>query len=414
VPFPVESGPEPFILDEDIFRNPHQLGALLRAETPVRRVTTPRGLGGWLLTRYEDCRAALNDPRLLKDAERTTRILGESLGASSPYLHPAMRALETHMLNSDPPDHTRLRKLVGKAFTPRTVARLRPRIEAITDDLLDRMAGDEVVDLIEAFALPLPMTVICELLGIDEADRPSFRRWVHTVVAADPGEALVPAAEEAIAFIDLLIDRKRAEPTDDLLSELVAVTDEGDRLSRAELVSMAMLLVTAGHDTTVNLIGNGTLALLRAPGQLAALRKDPGLLPGAVEELLRYDGSVHIATYRFTSEPYEVSGVVIPEGELIMVSLLAANRDAERFEEPGRLDIERKAAGHLAFGHGIHHCLGAPLARLEAQIAIGRLVTRFGGLRLATDPAKLTWRASTLIRGLDTLPVRPDPVPGRG
>jgi cytochrome P450 len=398
---------EPLVLGDEIFSDPHRLGALLRDEAPVRHITNPRGISGWLLTRYEDCRAALNDPRLLKDAERTTEVLGKSLGADSPYLHPAMRALDTHMLNSDPPDHTRLRKLVGKAFTPRTVARLRPRIEAITDELLDRMAGREVVDLIEDFALPVPMTVICELLGIDEADRPSFRRWVHTIVSSNPGAGVVPATEEALAFLDQLIDHKRAEPSDDLLSELVAVTDEGDRLSRSELIGMAMLLVTAGHDTTVNLIGNGTLALLRAPGQLAALRADPELLPGAVEELLRYDGSVQLATYRFTSEPVEVAGVRIPEGELVMVSLLSANRDGDRFEDPDRLDLTRKATGHVAFGYGIHHCLGAPLARLEAQIAIGRLVTRYGGLRLAVDPETLTWRSSTLIHGLDTLPVHP-------
>ena len=399
--------PEPLILDDEIFSNPHQLGALLRVEAPVRRVTTPRGVSGWLLTRYEDCRVALADPRLRKDADAVTEILGKSLGTSSPYLDPTVRLLESHMLAADPPDHTRLRKLVGKAFTPRTVARLQPRIETITEELLDRMAGEETVDLIESFALPIPMTVICELLGIDEADQPSFRDWVSTIVSSTAGEKVIVAADETMAFLNQLIDRKRAEPGEDLLSELVAVTEDGDRLSPTELVSMAMLLVTAGHDTTVNLIGNGTLALLRAPEQLAALRADPELLPGAIEELLRYDGSVHLATYRFSSEPYEVGGVTIPEGELVMVSLLSANRDAERFQSPDTLDITRNATGHLAFGHGIHHCLGAPLARLEARIAISALVTRFQELSLAADPEKLSWRTSTLIRGLDTLPVHP-------
>jgi cytochrome P450 len=311
------------------------------------------------------------------------------------------------MLNSDPPDHTRLRRLVATAFTMRRVELLRPRVAEITEDLLAGLAGQDEVDLVDAFAFPLPVTVICELLGVPHADRDAFRAWSTTLVSAGEAETLAVAGRDMAAYLRQLIAAKRAAPADDMVSALVqAHEDDGDRLTEAELVAMAFLLLVAGHETTVNLIANGVLALLRHPDQLAALRGDPALLSGAVEEFLRYDGPISHATLRYTVEPVELSGVTIPAGEFVVVSLSSANRDGDRFPDADRLDITRAAGGHLAFGHGIHFCLGAPLARLEGQIAIGRLLDRFPGLSLAVDPDQLRWRNSTLLRGLESLPVR--------
>ncbi|HET6502781.1 MAG TPA: cytochrome P450 [Amycolatopsis sp.] len=395
------------VLDGEYIQNPSELEAKLRIESPVRPVWLPQQSRAWLVTRYADVREILTSPRVSKDSVRATELLRNFLPEDAPGLDPVHRALEANMLNTDPPDHMRLRKLVGRAFTGRAVARLRPRIEAVTDELLDAMAGRAEVDLIAAFAAPLPMTVICELLGIPEGERDRFFEWTRITVTAPHHPRLAEAREEFAAYLVDLIRRKRAEPAEDLLSELIAVSDEGDRLSEDELVSMTMLLVIAGHDTTINLIANGVLALLAEPRQYAALREDPDLVPTAVEELLRYAGPVHIATLRFTAEPITVGGVRIPEGEFVALSLTSANLDAERFEDPEVLDVRRPGGGHVAFGHGIHHCVGAPLARLEAQIALGRLAARFPDLRLAGEPGALKWRSSTLFRALETLPVFP-------
>ncbi|MFI8008239.1 cytochrome P450 [Streptomyces sp. NPDC086010] len=399
----------PLVLGQDVFDDPHRLVAALRHESPVREVTTPRGITGWLVTRYDDCRTALNDSRLLKDSKAVTEVLGRQMVSGSPYLHASARLLESHMLNTDFPDHTRLRALVNKAFTPGTVARLRPRIEEITDGLLDAMAETPAgsdVDLVKALAQPLPIAVICELLGIDAADRHRLVEWTRVIVSSAPGADLLKASDDIVAYLDGLIERKRTDPADDLMSALVQVSDQGDRLSRDELIAMGVLMVIAGHDTTVNLIGNGVFALLSAPEQLGLLCADPSLLPGAVEELLRYDGPVHVATHRVAAEPLELGGVRIPEGGLVMVSLLAANRDEERFQDPDRLDIKRDPKGHLAFGHGIHYCLGAPLARTEARIVLERLLIRFPALRLGEGSGEPSWYPSLLIHGLVTLPVR--------
>jgi cytochrome P450 len=396
---------EALVLDTTYVQHPHELEALLRTEAPVRLVVSPRGLRLWLVTRYDDVKSVLVDPRVHKDADRTTQLIAQQVGPGSGTVSPAYRLLDSHMLNTDPPDHTRLRRLVGKAFTARMVARLRPRIEEIADDLLDAMTGQGAVDLVPAYAEPLPMTVICELLGVPEDDRHDFRTWAQVIVSQIGDERLADASARFLDYLGDLIARKRQEPGEDLLSELVAVSDDGDQLSTQELVAMASLLVIAGQDTTVNLIGNGLLALLREPEQLAALRADPDLLPNAVEELLRYEGPIHIGTYRFTAEPIVIGGVEIPAGEFVALSMSSANRDERRFTDPDRLDIRRHAVGHVAFGHGIHHCLGAPLARLEGQVALGRLIARFPELRPAADPASPTWRFSLLMRGLEALPV---------
>ncbi|RSD22955.1 cytochrome P450 family protein [Amycolatopsis eburnea] len=395
-----------FEVAQDFAQDAHLFSELLRAGGPVRRARMPRGLDCYIVTDFAQARALLADPRLHKNSARARALFEAKLPSGEAMQGGLGQDLGFHMLNSDPPDHTRLRKLVNKAFTGRTIARLRPRVEEITAELLDALAGQERADLLPSFAAPLPITVICELLGVRAADRTDFSAWSRTLLSsAEPAE-MQAAAKSMFAYLTDLIARKRAEPAEDLLSDLVHATDDGDSLSEPELVSMAFLLLVAGHETTVNLIANGVLALLREPAQLARLRAEPELMPNAVEEFLRFDGPIHLATIRFTAEPVEVGGITIPEGEFVLVSLLGANRDAERYPEPDRLDITRAAGGHLAFGHGIHYCVGAPLARLEAEIALGGLIARFPELALDAKPDELAYRPSSLVHGLEALPVR--------
>ena len=310
------------------------------------------------------------------------------------------------MLNTDPPDHTRLRALVNTAFTTRRVEQLRGRVEQAAGELLDAMAVHDEVDLLPAYAFPLPTAVICWLLGVPDHDKERFRDVAITMTSAAQHEQMAAAAMGMADYLSRLVESKRENPADDLLSALVHPAGEADRLTGPELRSMAFLLLVAGHETTVNLIGNGVAMLLRNPGQLAALRADPSLMPGAVEEFLRHEGPLNIATYRYTTQPLELGGVRIPAGEFVMVSLASANRDGTRFADADRVDITRNPVGHLAFGHGIHYCIGAPLARMEGEIAIGRLLERFPDLALARDPGQLRWRPSTLMRGLEELPIR--------
>ncbi|HEX6359196.1 cytochrome P450 [Actinophytocola sp.] len=394
----------PIALDADFIQDPYTFYRRLRTEAPVREVVMPRGLKVWVVTRYADVRDALANPALHKDMRPVQELFQRHQTKSATNEFGA--DLSAHMLNSDPPDHTRLRKLVAKAFTMRRVELLRPRIEEITDNLLAGLSGE--VDLVDEFAFPLPVTVICELLGVPQSDQDDFRGWSAALVSAS-AESVGAASMAMSGYLRALIDAKRANPADDMLSALVQTQDDGDELTDVELVSMAFLLLVAGHETTVNLIANGVLALLRNPDQLAALRGDPGLLPGAIEEFLRYDSPVNHATLRYTVEPTEIGGTTIPEGEFVVVSVTSANRDEARFGGGAEtLDVTRPAGGHMAFGHGIHFCLGAPLARLEGQIAIGRLLDRFPNMTLATNADNLRWRNSTLLRGLEKLPVRVD------
>ena len=392
----------PVRLDQEFYQDPRAVYARLSGGGPARPVTMPDGRPGWLVTSYSDARALLADPRLSKDASGVAKVLPPGLEGA--FASPLM----ANMLFSDPPDHTRLRRLVNKAFTGRAMERLRQRIEQSADRLLDALPAGGLVDLVEGYALPLPMIVICDLLGVPAADQGAFREWTLGFVTD-----LLPDAEDKSVigmrmaeYLSALVSAKQDSPNDDLLSELVLVSDGEDRLSPAEILSMAFLLLTAGFETTVNLIANGLLAMLRHSDQLARVRSQPSLLPGAIEEFLRYEGPVHVATERFTTEPVRVGETEIPAGQLVHISLLAANRNGERFTDPDRLDITRDSAGHLTFGHGIHHCVGAPLARMEGVIAVGRLLTRFPGLALAGDPAALRWHDSTLMHGLRSLPVR--------
>ena len=387
------------------FADPYSVHARLRAQRPVTRVIMPGGTPVWLVTGYADARAALTDARLHK-----------SMPGWQPPPDSIFAMLERHMLNSDPPDHERLRRLVTKAFTARQVERLRPRITAITEELLDDMSSQGAraeVDLLASFAFPLPITVICELLGVPAGDRDDFRTWSATIVSDTPGPEVFQAHATAMArYFKALLAAKRRQPGQDLLSALLAARDDEDRLSENELVSMAFLLLVAGHETTVNLIASGVLALLLNPAELARLRAEPALTGRAVEELLRYVNPVSNATVRFAAEPVELGGARIGRGDPVLVSLSGANRDPARFGDPDRLDLGRDNSGQLAFGHGIHYCLGAPLARLEAGIAISGLLSRFGSISLAVPAASLRWRPSTLIHGLEALPVRLGPAEG--
>ena len=379
----------------------HAVYAALAAAGPVHRITLPTGEPAWLITGYDEVRQALHDPRVVK-SELTLANIGRGL------LPPAvLTAMTSHMLNHNAPDHTRLRRLVTAAFTRRRIEQLAPRIQQITDELLDAMAGAAQVDLLDAFAYPLPITVICELLGVPAQHRMEFHDWssiMVTGVLAGP-DVLVAAGTAMVSFLRELIEMKRLDPADDLLSALVAVRNGADQLSEDELTSMAFLLLVAGHETTVNLIGNGALALLTHPEQLALLQNQPERLPAAIEELLRFDGPLQVATLRVATEPIDIGGVTIPAGEFVVPGLLAANRDPACIATPDALDITRTNTPHLAFGHGIHHCLGAPLARLEGRIALGSLLARFPRLRLAVPPEELTWRPGVLMHSLTALPI---------
>ncbi|KAA2263856.1 cytochrome P450 [Solihabitans fulvus] len=357
----------------------------------------------WVVSRYADARAALADPRLRKDAVGLRAALTAKLAeAGRPTELSGL--FNPHMLNSDPPDHSRLRRLLARDFTARRVAELRPRVAAITTELVDALPTGEPVDLIDGLAFPLPITVICELLGVPVANREQFRAWSTDLVAGSPERTMASSGAMAGYFVDL-IGRKRADPGDDLLSALTLANSDGDRLSGEELLGTAFLLLVAGHETTVNLIGNGAHALLRDPHRWRRLHDDPALLPGAIEELLRFDSPVRTSTPRFTSEPVDIGSTVIPANDLVLVALGSANRDADRFERPDEVDLHRPQGGHLAFGHGIHYCLGAPLARLEAEVALGLLTERFPLTSLAVAEGELRRQPSAIMNGFRALPV---------
>ena len=386
--------------------DPFPFYARLRAEQPLYRTTLPNGRGLWLVTRYDDAVAVLRDPRFVKDWRGT---LTPEEAAQLPPLPPAFEVFTRNMLDQDPPNHTRLRALVSKAFTPRLVEALRPRIQQIADGLLDTVDGRGEMDLIDEYAFPLPITVIAELLGVPAADRDRLREWSNAVVAGDftveTAHRTAPLLEAFAAYLRALFEERRRAPRNDLISGLLQAEEAGDRLSEDELFAMLFLLLIAGHETTVNLIGNGTLTLLQHAEQLERLRREPELIRPAVEELLRHSGPVEGSTERVAREDIELGGVTIPRGEMVLVMLASADRDPAHFAEPDRLDLTRDNRQHLAFGHGIHYCLGAPLARLEGQIALGTLVRRFPNLRLAVPPDELTWRPGMIIRGLAHLPV---------
>ncbi|GHD74831.1 cytochrome P450 [Streptomyces goshikiensis] len=378
----------------DLTADPHPALAALRERGRVHRVHVPGTGDVWLVLGRDEVRAALTDQRLRNDVRHSAT--WESDGG---------HAIGLNMLQTDAPRHTRLRALVAREFTAGRVEALRPRVQRIADALLDALPPAGGFDLVAGYALPLPLTVICELLGVPAGDRHLFHTWSAELVAPSSPAAAAAAGAEMTAYFASLITAKTLDPGTDLMSALVLTPAGEEGLSPGELLGMAFLLLVAGHETTVNLISGGVLSLLRHPDQLAALRADPGLLAGAVEEMLRHDGPVTAAAFRHAAEPLEIAGVRIPAGDSVMLSLASASRDPAHFPDPDRFDIRRPARGHLAFGHGVHHCLGAPLARLEGRIALATLLRRLPDLTLATDPDSVERRPGAMLRGVAALPV---------
>lgn len=397
--------PQVNIVSPEFKANPFQFLATLRADEPVYRTTLPDKTPVWLVTRYEDVNLLLKDERFAKN--RRNAMTPEQV-RRLPWVPPMFRPLERNMLDLDQPDHTRLRSLVHKAFTPRLVEQMRTRVQTLADELLERVARRGEMDSINDYALPLPMTIITEILGVPTTDRDKFHKWSKAVVSLSSPNAtirVIPSVWMFIRYLRRFFKLRRRDVKDDLASALIQAEEAGDKLSEDELLAMVFLLLIAGHETTVNLIGSGTLALLEHPDEMEKLRREPSLIKPAVEELLRYTAPVFMTTERYAREDVALHGVTIPRGEMTLGVIGSANRDETVFVNPDELDITREPNKHLSFGQGIHFCLGAPLARMEAQIAINTLLRRSPNLRLKVSPDSLRWRPSMILRGLDTLPV---------
>ncbi len=376
--------------------NPYPYYARLRAESPVCRTTFFRQ-PTWLVTRYTDVVSVFRDERFVKDWPPVTR-----------WVHRLSGSITRHMLNTDAPDHTRLRTLVHKAFTPQLVERLRERVQDVCDRLLDDLSSNGPMDLMSGYALPLPLTIIADLLGIPESDRLRFHTFSRSIISASTMVGAlrsVPDQRSLTRQLRKLIAQRRVDPRDDLISALVQVEEAGEQLDETELVAMIALLLIAGYETTVNLVGSGALALLQYPDQRQLFEQQPALLDSAIEELLRFTSPLDMASQRFAKEDLKIDSVEIAQGNLVVAVIGSANRDETQFPDPNKLDITRQPNKHLAFGQGAHFCIGAPLARIEAQVALTTLFRRFPRLRLACTPESLRWRKSLIVRGLAELPV---------
>ncbi|MGU7367141.1 cytochrome P450 family protein [Bacillus cereus] len=359
----------------------------------------------WLITRYEDALPLLKDNRLKKD---WTNVFSQDI--KNMYLSvDNSDHLTTHMLNSDPPNHSRLRSLVQKAFTPKMIAQLDKRIERIADELISDIERKGTLNLVDDYSFPLPIIVISEMLGIPKEDQAKFRIWSHAVIASPETPEEIKKTEkqlsEFITYLQYLVDIKRKEPKEDLVSALILAESEGHKLSARELYSMIMLLIVAGHETTVNLITNTVLALLENPNQLQLLKDNPKLIDSAIEEGLRYYSPVEVTTARWAAEPFQIHDRTIEKGDMVVIALASANRDETVFENPEVFDITRENNRHIAFGHGSHFCLGAPLARLEAKIAITTLFNRMPELQIKGNREEIKWQGNYLMRSLEELPL---------
>ena len=387
--------------------NPFPYYRRLRDESPVHRVTLPDGQTAWLITRYDDVVTVLKDERFAKDR---LRVLSKEQLAAQPWMPKAFLPLAHNMLDKDPPDHTRLRALVQQAFSPRLVEGMRGRIEMLSEELFARVADRGRMDLVADYALPIPTTIISEMLGVPVADRHKFHRWSGVILTSTASRfgtlRAIPSIWLFMRYVRKLIRTRRANPQSDVISALIEAKDADGSLDDNELLSMIFLLIVAGHETTVNLIASGVLALLEHRDQLDRLRQEPSLLRTAVEELLRFTAPVETATERFAAEDVDFHGVRITKGDLVFAVIASANRDERQFADPDRLDIGREPNKHVAFGQGIHFCMGASLARLEAQVALGTLLARTSDLQLAVHPESLLWRPGLVLRGLRALPVR--------
>jgi cytochrome P450 len=387
--------------------NPYPDFAQLRAYDPIHRLTSSNGQSTWLITRYRDAELVLRDERFVKDRQHVASPEKSPHIATSPAS--AADLMNMSLVDLDPPDHTRLRSLLTPFFAPRQMELWRARAQEIADELIDAVEAKGSMDLIEEFASVLPLRIILEMLGIPTEDGPKLHHWTKliadslgdSVASQQVGEAL----QNFYAYLLALVEKKRQAPADDLLSKLLQVEAESGRISEREVVTTTFLLITAGHDTADNLIGNGMLALLTHPEQMVALRNNPELIKIAVEELLRYRTPFMLTTMRWAREDIELGGRLIRRGDAVLVSPASANRDGEVFAEPDTLNIARRDNSHLAFGKGIHYCLGAPLARLEGEIAISTLLRRLPNLRLQYDPETLDWRPGWLVQGLHHLPI---------
>lgn len=382
--------------------DPHPAYRWLRENDPVHRVDLPAGAWAWVVTRHEDARRVLADPNMRKDPLSGERTWFDA-GLGLPYDH--RDSLRRSMVNVDAPDHTRLRRVATGAFTPRRVRALEQSAQRVTERLLDALVLVPEPDLVANLAYPLPIAIICDILGVPEADRGEFHRQAAVIDSASHEEldAIAATTDWFDSYLGTLVDARLSEPTDDLLSDLVQAHRAGD-LSRDEVTSTAFLLLVAGHETTVALIGNMLLTLLRHPDHLERIRADHSLLEPAIEETLRLESPLQNATWRFPAEPTTVGGVPLEPGEPVLVSLLAAGRDPERYPHPDRFDPER-GASHLSFGHGAHFCIGARLARMEARVAVGAALDRLPGLRLCVPETELRWWPSMIMHGLFSLPV---------
>lgn len=385
--------------------NPYPTYARLREEAPVFRIRLNRKQTAWLVTRYEDVLMVLRDQRFVKNP---LNAISAEQQAQAVWIPAFARPLVRNMLDLDAPDHTRLRALVQKAFTPQMIERLRPRIETLADELLDKAQRRDQIELMSAYALPVPITIIAEMLGVPTSDQHKFHRWSNAIVSVTSSNdmlRILPAIWSFLRYLRKLVRQRRAEPRDDLVSALVQVEEAGDSLTEDELLGMIFLLLVAGHETTVNLIGSGMLMLMQHPQQCEQLRRDPTLIDSAIEELLRFVSPVELATERYAREDLTIRDVPIKRGELVIGVVGSANRDAAQFSAPDTLDLSRTPNRHLSFGLGAHYCLGAPLARLEGHIAIMTLLNRAPNLRLAVQPQTLRWRRNTFLRGLQSLPL---------
>lgn len=395
------------LLSWDFAQDPHSRYARMRADGTVRRhvvKTLATELHAWVVTDYEQARALLADSRLSKEAEELLRVMAANTVNADDTIAQTPRS----MLFSDPPDHTRLRRLLGNAFTMRRVEKLRPWIEQTTDELLDAVPPGEETDLVQALAMALPIYVIGRLLGVPAERHDDFRDWNGALASLETSAEEKRAAHGlAFAYLRELIEEKRRHPGDDMISALIEARDGDGRLAEPELLSTIFLLMNAGYETTAHMISSGVLALVQNPDQQALLRsRNPELVPAAIEEFLRYESPLNMSTIRFTAEPVRLGDVTVPANEIVFIALLSANRDAAKFPRPDRFDVNRPNKSHLSFGHGIHHCIGAPLARMEGEIVFGKLLSRFEHWELAVPADQLEWKYSAQFRGLERLPVR--------
>lgn len=379
----------------------------LRNEHPIYPITMPTGHTAWVFTRYEDCVNILKDKRLFKNP---ASIPSNQLTPQNMVQDDIISIMYHSMFTSDPPDHTRLREIAHKAFTPKIITELKDCIQEIADELLNQVKEKGEMELIEDFAFPLPIIVICDLLGIPKEDRNLFRKWSNTILENQNDPSKFPIIRKSfVEFLDymkIIFNDRKKNPQNDLVTALVQAEENGEKLSENELYATVYVLIVAGHETVVNLIGNGTLALLENPDQLIKLKEQPKLIQPAVEELLRYSSPLEVSTDRWIGEEIKIYGHQLKPGDMAIAVLASANRDERKFKQPKKLDITRDPNKHIAFGNGIHYCLGAPLARLEGKIAFSSLLHHMPNLELKVDPSTLHYQDTFLVRGLKELPLQ--------